>query len=790
MRVLVTRPASDAEPLAAALSALGHEAVVAPLLSIQPLAMKSEDLQGVQALLATSANAVRSYASAGWPLDLPLLAVGDATAEAAHSAGFAQVTSAAGDAAALARLVQQRLRREDGPLLHIAGEVVKPGLAESLRAAGFEIRRAKLYRARAVKRLPQAARQALVRNELDAVLFFSPRTAQTFVSLLEREALAPTLGAVTAVCLSHAVAQPLSALPWQAVRVAAEPSAEALLACLAAEPKPVVRGPAQAQNEKTLRPKASPAYEPTDETVSDSSTNGEQNPDQKSTEPQSGKAAASAERKSKAGGPAAEIIATFGGIRPTASKLGIAVSTVQGWKERGVIPEARHQEIREAALRHQIALDEALLRASAGAAGEAGRRRRPEAAPAAERQQIRMPSSAMPEKAEAAAAAERAKPAEAAPRTPERPLGREREREQASQPSVAATTAGPSVATGPARGNAVLAFVLGAVVLAVGVLGTVALRDFWLPILGEEAAFDTARVEALEQRLGGMEARLQDGAAAAGQAAALEQKLEALSGEVSGLSAALEEVGKGGVEEARVAALESEIEGLRQQLTGEIEGLASRTAQGSERALDLGDRLSALEQRVATLAEETEQARSALSADAALALAVAQLRDALRLGEPYARSLDLVRRHAPEEAEVQQAVMMLAAHAEAGVPTEAALARRFDLLAPDIVAAGAGDGEAGMLGGVMRRLSTVVTVRPSEPDPEAEGSGALVTLAEARLRDGDLAGAVAALKRLQGAAAETAQPWIEVAQARLDAGQALDNLSAAVVREVAPAATN
>lgn len=42
---------------------------------------------------------------------------------------------------------------------------------------------------------------------------------------------------------------------------------------------------------------------------------------------------------------AVDIIAMFGGIRPMANKLGIAVSTVQGWKERNKIPDNRYEQI-------------------------------------------------------------------------------------------------------------------------------------------------------------------------------------------------------------------------------------------------------------------------------------------------------------------------------------------------------------------------------------------------------------------------------------------------------------
>ena len=53
---------------------------------------------------------------------------------------------------------------------------------------------------------------------------------------------------------------------------------------------------------------------------------------------------------------AEDIIAAFGGIRPMAKKLGVAVTTIQGWKARGAIPLARLEEIRAAAAREGIDL--------------------------------------------------------------------------------------------------------------------------------------------------------------------------------------------------------------------------------------------------------------------------------------------------------------------------------------------------------------------------------------------------------------------------------------------------
>src|SRR5580698_8456782 len=66
----------------------------------------------------------------------------------------------------------------------------------------------------------------------------------------------------------------------------------------------------------------------------------------------------------EADGPAGGIIDRFGGIRPMATKLAIPVTTVQGWKKRGIIPQLRHADILAAAARENIVIDPAELAAT------------------------------------------------------------------------------------------------------------------------------------------------------------------------------------------------------------------------------------------------------------------------------------------------------------------------------------------------------------------------------------------------------------------------------------------
>ncbi|MSO85809.1 MAG: uroporphyrinogen-III synthase [Rhodospirillales bacterium] len=232
-RVLVTRPAADAVLLAEALTRSGIEVLSEPLLEIVNIPGQPVAVEDVQALLITSANGIRVFAARNAARDLLVLAVGDASAAAARGLGFARVESAAGDVAALARLCQRQLDPAQGELLHVAGTRIAGDLAQELRQAGFRYRREELYRARAATALSSAAVAAVRAGTLAGVLFFSPRTAETFVALAGVAGATAHLARMTAYCLSRAVATKAGAAAWKRIVVAEEPSQDSLLAAIA-----------------------------------------------------------------------------------------------------------------------------------------------------------------------------------------------------------------------------------------------------------------------------------------------------------------------------------------------------------------------------------------------------------------------------------------------------------------------------------------------------------------------------------------------------------------------------
>jgi uroporphyrinogen-III synthase len=229
--VLITRPAEDAAPLADSVRAAGLVPVIESLLGVAPTG-EPVSLDGVQAVLLTSANGARALAAAIDRRDVPVFAVGDATARAARGAGFAAAESAAGNVDALAALVRRRCVPDRGVLLHVSGRDVAGNLAGLLADGGFAVRRAVLYRAEAATALSAETRAEMAAGRIAAALFFSPRTARSFVTLATAAGLGEACRRIAAFCLSPAVAVALAHLSWRTVRTAAAPTQPALLDAL------------------------------------------------------------------------------------------------------------------------------------------------------------------------------------------------------------------------------------------------------------------------------------------------------------------------------------------------------------------------------------------------------------------------------------------------------------------------------------------------------------------------------------------------------------------------------
>jgi uroporphyrinogen-III synthase len=234
MRILITRPLEDATSMAERLRALGYSPVIVPLLTIHFRDGPEISLDGVQAILATSANGVRAIARRTQRREVPVFAVGPQTAEAAKAHGFSMIHDADGDAEALAAAIPKWTVPDRGILLHAVGAEAPKVLASRLSDAGFDVRRETLYEASAISKLPPALEMHLKNGSLEGAIFMSPRSAQTFASLVARAGLDKSAQTIAAFCISEATENALSPLQFRNTFTAAKPNQSALLSLLSA----------------------------------------------------------------------------------------------------------------------------------------------------------------------------------------------------------------------------------------------------------------------------------------------------------------------------------------------------------------------------------------------------------------------------------------------------------------------------------------------------------------------------------------------------------------------------
>ena len=212
MAILVTRPQPDNDATAAALRARGFEVFPAPMLRFEPVAFHDDADARYGAVIVTSANAIRAIEAhlAGRLLALPLLAVGERTAEAARRAGFRDVTVAEGNAAALRDLIVAGARaktlKKASTLLYLAGADLAGDLAGELGERGFSVVTHTTYRMIPVANLPPEVCDAFVVNRIEAVLHYSRRSARAFLDAVQAAGVEISALAIPQCCISDAVA--------------------------------------------------------------------------------------------------------------------------------------------------------------------------------------------------------------------------------------------------------------------------------------------------------------------------------------------------------------------------------------------------------------------------------------------------------------------------------------------------------------------------------------------------------------------------------------------------------
>lgn len=216
--VAVLRPEPGNAATIERLAAIGLTAIRLPLFDVAALDWQPPDPAAFDALMLTSANAVRCAGGGLAALaGLPVLAVGAATAEAARAAGLTVAQVGSGDAAALAAEAETRgIRRA----------LLLAGRDRMLDTGGIVARAIAIY---ASDPLPVTA-AALAALAGSVAMLHSTRAASRLAEMVD------AAGSGRAVIRLAAISRPVAAAAgprWAQVGVAATPTDAALVACAA-----------------------------------------------------------------------------------------------------------------------------------------------------------------------------------------------------------------------------------------------------------------------------------------------------------------------------------------------------------------------------------------------------------------------------------------------------------------------------------------------------------------------------------------------------------------------------
>ncbi len=424
------------------------------------------------------------------------------------------------------------------------------------------------------------------------------------------------------------------------------------------------------------------------------------------------------------------LIQRFGGIRPMANKLEVPVTTVQGWKKRGAIPGTRINDLRLAAQRHGIKLDEAELdlvtrtedRPAGSSPPAAANRDHLVIETESESVPIDTPlpvSPVLPEVVEAVPPFEIA--VEPAPE-PETVPGAMPERLNAARERLVAVQA--------AMTNASQRLVVsGATRLSIAA-ALVALLAAGIAVLSPSTPSPTLSAPGMtsgsERRIGDLESKV--------ARVALEQG-------------------------SQTTAIEKQISALDSRLA---------TAATKQSANELAERIAILERELPALQQRV--ASQGIGAPAlGVLLAATQLRGALVTSSPFLNELAAFRLTGFNDPPLRQALETIGGRASVGIATEAWLIGRFSTVHGNIL-------RAASIGNPGARVADMFLDTLSDWLPplyrltgvnEGATPRAIADRAQAAMAAGDFPRSVDILGELSGLPAEVAAPWLTEARSRV-----------------------
>ncbi len=220
MNILITRPLIDSEDLMGKLFSLGHKIIHIPTLKISPAKTESVDLNEYDAIIFTSANAIRNLTVINEEKNKLCFCVGSITEKIARQSGYLNTLSAGGTVNALKNLIiNSNQINEKSRLVYFCGDNVAYDLDLELKREGLKISKIINYKSEKITDLNDQNKKIITSHSPDIIFVYSLRSGESFIEITRNHSLYPLMTGSKVMCISNKVASLFKSDGWKKVEV-------------------------------------------------------------------------------------------------------------------------------------------------------------------------------------------------------------------------------------------------------------------------------------------------------------------------------------------------------------------------------------------------------------------------------------------------------------------------------------------------------------------------------------------------------------------------------------------
>ena len=220
MNILITRPLMDSEDLMGKFFSLGHKIIHIPTLKISAIKIESVNINQYDALIFTSANAIRNLDVSSEGKKKLCFCVGSITEKIARQLGYNNTLSAGGTVNALKNLIINSKEINDkSKIAYFCGDNITYDLDFELKREGFIIDKFINYKSEKITDLNDKNKEIITNHSPDIIFVYSLRSAESFIEIVRNHSLYPLMTGSKVMCISEKVASLFKSDGWKKVEV-------------------------------------------------------------------------------------------------------------------------------------------------------------------------------------------------------------------------------------------------------------------------------------------------------------------------------------------------------------------------------------------------------------------------------------------------------------------------------------------------------------------------------------------------------------------------------------------